>query len=123
MERNTDTIGRRAFIAKTGAATLFASATAGAAGRKSPEMKSSGKLRTVLVGTGIRGVSLWGKTIAENYADVVEFVGLCDINPSKESNQGNTNNYRHKIFANFVSKFLNGCFTPLSFLNQLNNLR
>ena len=32
---------------------------------------------------GIRGVSLWGKELRKNYDDVVEFVGLCDINPGR----------------------------------------
>ena len=39
-----------------------------------------GKERVVLVGTGGRGISLWGKTLVEEYGDVVEFVGLCDTN-------------------------------------------
>lgn len=43
----------------------------------------SRKLKTALVGTGIRGSSTWGKTLIERYADVVEMVGLCDINSKR----------------------------------------
>lgn len=39
------------------------------------------KKRIALVGTGIRGSSLWGKTLLEGYSDILEMVGLCDINP------------------------------------------
>lgn len=41
------------------------------------------KNRIVLVGTGIRGSSLWGKTLLAQYSDKVEMVGLCDINPGR----------------------------------------
>ena len=41
------------------------------------------KLKIVLVGTGIRGISFWGKRLIENYSDILEFVGLCDINPGR----------------------------------------
>lgn len=41
------------------------------------------KQRLALVGTGIRGTSFWGRTILQNFGDVVEFVGLCDINPGR----------------------------------------
>lgn len=41
------------------------------------------KLRIVLVGTGVRGVSFWGKRLVDQYPDLLEFVGLCDINPGR----------------------------------------
>ncbi len=41
------------------------------------------KLKVVLVGTGIRGISFWGKRLLENYSEILEFVGLCDINPGR----------------------------------------
>ena len=44
---------------------------------------SDKKLKVVLVGTGIRGISFWGKRLLENYSDILEFVGLCDINPGR----------------------------------------
>jgi predicted dehydrogenase len=41
------------------------------------------KKRLVLVGTGSRGTSFWGKPVAQNFADQIEFVGLCDTNPGR----------------------------------------
>ena len=59
---------RREFLMTTVAA---ASAPLGAQGRR---------IRVALVGTGERGIQTWGKPVAEEFGDVVEFVGLCDIN-------------------------------------------
>lgn len=41
------------------------------------------KLRIVLIGTGVRGIDFWGKRLVDNYSDILEFVGLCDINPGR----------------------------------------
>ncbi|QNL50205.1 Gfo/Idh/MocA family oxidoreductase [Olivibacter sp. SDN3] len=41
------------------------------------------KLKLVLVGTGVRGTSFWGKRLVEQYPDKLDFVGLCDINPGR----------------------------------------
>lgn len=41
------------------------------------------KRRLALVGTGIRGSSLWGKTLLSDYSDILEMVGLCDINSKR----------------------------------------
>lgn len=41
---------------------------------------SSGKLKIVLVGTGIRGNSFWGKRLVDVYGDILEFVALVDNN-------------------------------------------
>ena len=42
---------------------------------------ASRKLKVALVGTGVRGSDTWGKTLIQRYSDVLEMVGLCDINP------------------------------------------
>lgn len=39
--------------------------------------------RVALVGTGIRGISMWGKSLVKEYPGEVEFVGLCDTNPGR----------------------------------------
>ncbi len=71
-------MNRRSFLSTTGtvaAGTLLTS--------MSPVFGSSiaqTKNRLAMVGTGSRGTGFWGKTIQDNYNDVVEFVGLCDIN-------------------------------------------
>ncbi len=44
---------------------------------------ASNKKRIALVGTGIRGTSFWGRNLVKNYSDILEFVGLCDINPGR----------------------------------------
>ena len=41
------------------------------------------KLKLVLVGTGVRGTSFWGKRLVEQYGEILEFVGICDINPGR----------------------------------------
>ncbi len=41
------------------------------------------KLKVALVGTGVRGISFWGKRLVEQYPDILEFVGLSDINPGR----------------------------------------
>lgn len=70
---------RRQFIATSG---LAAGAIMAAPSCTLAEM-GGGKRRVVLVGTGVRGTSFWGRRLVENYADLLEFVGLCDINPGR----------------------------------------
>lgn len=41
------------------------------------------KKRIAMVGTGIRGTIFWGAALNEKFGDVIEFVGLCDINPGR----------------------------------------
>ncbi len=47
------------------------------------DFDTSKKLRIVLVGTGIRGISFWGKRLVQEYSDILESVGLSDINPGR----------------------------------------
>jgi predicted dehydrogenase len=80
MTSSNRNLTRRDFIGKgsaVGAGVLLAGSPLGIA------MSSPGKKRLALVGTGVRGVKFWGKFVQENYADVAEFVGLCDINPGR----------------------------------------
>lgn len=41
------------------------------------------KKRIAMVGTGVRGIGMWGKPVIKEFADQIEFVGLCDINPGR----------------------------------------
>ena len=41
------------------------------------------KKRVAMVGTGDRGTSMWGTAVLEEFGDMIEFVGLCDINPGR----------------------------------------
>ncbi len=45
--------------------------------------KDGAKLKVALVGTGVRGISFWGRRLVEQYSDILEFVGLSDINPGR----------------------------------------
>lgn len=71
---------RREFIYKTAGATAGTSLLANPAGAIISQAK---KQKVALVGTGIRGIGFWGKRVVDNYSDVVDFVGLCDINPGR----------------------------------------
>ena len=65
--------------------------TAGAAAAGSFVLGSGAALASVrparrryaIVGTGDRATSMWGRDLAQRYPDVLEFVGLCDINPKR----------------------------------------
>ncbi|MCB0569255.1 MAG: Gfo/Idh/MocA family oxidoreductase [Phaeodactylibacter sp.] len=41
------------------------------------------KLKVAMVGTGIRGTGFWGQRLVKEYSDILEFVGLSDINPGR----------------------------------------
>ena len=75
MER----ISRRDFIKTSGTVAT----TTVLAGPNVLTGRPGRKMRLALAGTGIRGVGMWGRSLARDYSDVVEFVGLCDINPGR----------------------------------------
>ncbi|PJJ61069.1 Gfo/Idh/MocA family protein [Hymenobacter chitinivorans] len=39
--------------------------------------------RVAMVGTGHRGLSMWGTAVLKEFGDQIEFVGLCDSNPGR----------------------------------------
>jgi predicted dehydrogenase len=71
----TEGVTRREFVSAVGGAAV------GAAVSGPPALAAQKKRRYAIVGTGVRGVGMWGRPVAKEYGDVVEFVGLCDINP------------------------------------------
>lgn len=77
----TSKFSRRSFIATTGIAAA-GSLISNPVSAIVPPLQNK-KRRIVLVGTGVRGSSFWGRRIAQQYSDLVEFVGLCDINPGR----------------------------------------
>ena len=81
MAENKTACSRREFLTSSavalGAAGMSLLDSRKALGRQVPARKQ----RVVLVGTGGRGSSLWGRDLLKNYGDVLEMVGLCDINP------------------------------------------
>ena len=71
-------IDRRKFLQSTGLVT---------AGTLINPFNSYGsaqaKLRLAIVGTGGRGIGMYGTSVKAEYSDILEFVGLCDINPER----------------------------------------
>ena len=83
--KDCDGMSRRDFI-KTGSGAVAASMVAGPLALATPTPAGASgraKMRVALVGTGIRGINMWGRDVAQQYANEVEFVGLCDINPGR----------------------------------------
>ena len=70
---------RRKFIYNT------SSAAAGIilANSFSSEILFTKKQRIAMVGTGDRGLGMWGAPVLKEFGDQIEFVGLCDINPGR----------------------------------------
>lgn len=82
MSRNRNELSRRKFLASSAAAALgAASYSALKPGNLWSQQASGSKKKIALVGTGVRGSSLWGRDLIKNYSDILELVGLCDINP------------------------------------------
>lgn len=73
---------RRRFIA-TSSAALAASVVSLEPSNLFAARPDGRKIRVGLVGTGVRGISCWGKSLREDYGDVLEFVALSDINPGR----------------------------------------
>ncbi|CAH1002141.1 Putative oxidoreductase YteT [Neolewinella maritima] len=71
---------RRKFLRSS---SLLAAALAAGQASAFTRWKNTAQKRVALVGTGIRGSTLWGKNLVENYGEQVTFVGLCDINPGR----------------------------------------
>lgn len=73
---------RRKFITTTGTviagSMLINDAVAGTA-----SLFTGSKKKYAIIGTGHRGIGMWGKDVLKEYADYVEFVGLCDINKGR----------------------------------------
>ena len=72
---DSNSFSRRNFLLSSSAAMAASAASA-------PPLAAQGgrKLKVGLVDTGGRGTGTWGKPVQDGYSDVVEFVGLCDIN-------------------------------------------
>jgi hypothetical protein len=71
-------VTRRDFIATTGTAVAGAALMAD---RVTAQVDGFQKKRLAIVGTGSRGSGMWGRSVLREYADYVEYVGLCDDLP------------------------------------------
>jgi predicted dehydrogenase len=74
--------GRRQFI-RTGSGALAAAALSRRPAAAAQSGASGTRSRLAIVGTGIRGVGMFGVPVVRDYADRVELVALCDINPGR----------------------------------------
>jgi predicted dehydrogenase len=82
MNENKKPITRREFVANS-AKTVAAAATVSMLGSSATGAVTLAKKRVALVGTGIRGTTMWGQNLLRGNSDRVEIVGLCDINPRR----------------------------------------
>ncbi|HSL22440.1 MAG TPA: Gfo/Idh/MocA family oxidoreductase [Vicinamibacterales bacterium] len=73
-------VSRREFVKAAGGAVTATSllGLGPALGHAQPTRR-----RYAVVGTGDRASSMWGRALWENYSDVIDFVGLCDVNPKR----------------------------------------
>lgn len=78
MNSKKQGVSRRDFLKITGSSV----AVAGAASNLEASLIQQGpkKARIATVGTGSRGIGMWGSPVVRDYSDRVQFVGLCDIN-------------------------------------------
>ena len=79
MESQENNLNRRAFLqqsslASAGLLMATLSETLG---------NTTTKRKVAMVGTGHRGTGMWGTPVVKEFGDVIEFVGLCDINPGR----------------------------------------
>jgi predicted dehydrogenase len=68
---------RRNFLQQSGAAL------AGTIAAPSFLDLTAAKKKVAMVGTGHRGLGMWGAPVLREFKDQIEFVGLCDINPGR----------------------------------------
>ncbi|HET6890699.1 MAG TPA: Gfo/Idh/MocA family oxidoreductase, partial [Pyrinomonadaceae bacterium] len=74
MSHHTN-LNRRDFVKRAGTAVAAASLLG------SPLVNATNaRRRYAIVGTGDRATGMWGRDLVERFADVIEFVGLCDSN-------------------------------------------
>jgi predicted dehydrogenase len=69
---------RREFVRAAGTAAVGASLFPVEAWAQPPARR-----RYAIVGTGDRGSGMWGRDLVRRYPDLLEFVGLCDVNPKR----------------------------------------
>lgn len=85
MKHTESTQSRRDFLKRSSAtmAGLGSLAALGPGAVHGAETPPEGKLRVALVGTGARGMYMWGPSLLRDFPDRLEFVGLCDVNPKR----------------------------------------
>jgi predicted dehydrogenase len=97
MENN---FSRRKFITTTGT-VLAGSMLMNDAVAETASLFTGPKKRYAMVGTGHRGTGMWGKDVLKDYADYVEFVGLCDTNKGRVETAKKMMGVNCPAFTNF----------------------
>ncbi|QHT65499.1 Gfo/Idh/MocA family oxidoreductase [Rhodocytophaga rosea] len=92
---------RRSFLATTGAAVTGSLLLNPFAITAQPLTRAAGKLRLAMVGTGSRGIGMWGVDVNQQYKDHIEFVGLCDTNPGRLEYAKNKIGVSCPVFTDF----------------------
>ena len=90
-------VNRRDFVKTAGSAVAATSLLGADAFAQAPKALK----RYAIIGTGERATSMWGRQIKERYSDVVQFVGLCDINPKRLENSKKLMGVDCPTFTNF----------------------
>lgn len=96
MTDKKESITRRDFVAggaSLAATTVIAGCTNAA--------QTTQKIKMAIVGTGSRGSFTWGQEVVKGYSDVVEIVGLCDINPKRAAAAQKLIGVNAPIFTDF----------------------
>jgi predicted dehydrogenase len=96
-----ENVNRRSFLSAAGAViagtvisqplTLFGS----------PKTIASTKKRIAVVGTGVRALGMWTKSVAAAYPDHVEYVGLCDNNIGRADYVRKATGFQCPVFTDF----------------------
>jgi predicted dehydrogenase len=76
-------MNRREFLTKTATCAATVAGLVQPAGAFAATNTPAGKKRLAIVGTGIRAIDTWGRSVVQNYSDCLEFVGLADTNPGR----------------------------------------
>ncbi|HAR39606.1 MAG TPA: 4,5-dihydroxyphthalate dehydrogenase, partial [Porphyromonadaceae bacterium] len=86
MKHTENAMSRRKFLAVSGAiagTTLVDPKSQILAANIPGAKQKSVKTKVAVVGLGNRGTGMWGGDIVKDYADQVQYVGLCDHNPGR----------------------------------------
>ena len=73
-------VSRRDFVKTAGTAAIASVVASRSTSASTPALA---KRRYAIVGTGDRATGMWGRPLVQGYSDLIEFVGLCDINPKR----------------------------------------
>lgn len=86
MQKSNNAMSRRRFLAVSGAiagTSVIDPKSKVLASTSTSSNVNQAKQKIALVGTGVRGVAMWGNSLIRDYSDLIEFVGISDINPGR----------------------------------------